>query len=114
MLSHLDGLSVYNLGTGRGYSVLDIVKIFEKANSQFYDLIVTADHGNAEKMLNKDGTPITSHTTSKVPFVICNEEYKIKSEGALKDIAPTIIDMYEIKKPSVMTGESLIIKDEEN
>ena len=108
--------------TGNYKAVVDAIeitdfclgKIFEKANSQFYDLIVTADHGNAEKMLNKDGTPITSHTTSKVPFIICNEEYKIKSEGALKDIAPTIIDMYEIKKPSVMTGESLIIKDEEN
>lgn len=108
--------------TGNYKAVVDAIeitdfclgKIFEKANSQFYDLIVTADHGNAEKMLNKDGTPITSHTTSKVPFIICNEEYKIKSEGALKDITPTIIDMYEIKKPSVMTGESLIIKDEEN
>ena len=62
-------------------------------------------------MLTKDGTPITSHTTSPVPFIICNEEYKLKETGSLKDIIPTIIDIYEIKKPDKMTGESLIIKD---
>lgn len=87
-------------------------KIFEKAKENFYELIITADHGNAEKMLNKDGTPITSHTTSKVPFILCNENYKLKKEGSLKDIIPTIIDIYEIKKPDVMTGESLLIKEE--
>ena len=106
--------------TGNYKAVVDAIeitdfcmgKIYEKAKSQFYELLITADHGNAEKMLNKDGTPITSHTTSKVPFIICNDEYKLKEEGSLKDIAPTIIDMYEIKKPNAMTGESLIIKDE--
>lgn len=64
-------------------------------------------------MLNRDKTPITSHTTSKVPFIICNDEIKLKPEGTLIDIAPTIIDLYEIKKPDVMTGESLIIKETE-
>lgn len=89
-----------------------IGKIFERARENFYELIITADHGNAEKMLNKDGTPITSHTTSKVPFILCNETYKLKKEGTLKDIIPTIIDIYEIKKPDLMTGESLLVKDE--
>ena len=88
-------------------------KIYEKAKEYFYELIITADHGNAEKMLNRDKTPITSHTTSKVPFIICNEEIKLKEGGSLSDIAPTITDIYEIKKPDVMTGSSLIIKDEE-
>lgn len=72
-------------------------KIYEKAKEHFYELIITADHGNAEKMLNRDKTPITSHTTSKVPFIICNDEIKLKPEGTLIDIAPTIIDLYEIK-----------------
>ena len=65
------------------------------------------------EMQNRDKTPITSHTTSKVPFIICNEEIKLKEGGSLSDIAPTITDIYEIKKPDVMTGSSLIIKDEE-
>lgn len=88
-------------------------KILEASKEHFYELIVTADHGNAEKMLGKEGEKVTSHTSNKVPFILCNENYKIKSEGSLIDIAPTIIDLYEIKKPESMTGESLIIKDEE-
>ncbi len=87
-----------------------IGKIFEKAREHFYELIITADHGNAEKMVTKDGEPITSHTTSKVPFILCNENYKLKAGGSLKDIVPTIIDLYEIKKPDKMTGETLIEK----
>lgn len=86
-------------------------KIFEAAKEHFYELIITADHGNAEKMLNKDGTPITSHTTSPVPLILCNSEYKLKDGGSLKDIVPTIIDLYEIKKPECMSGESLIDKN---
>lgn len=88
-----------------------IGKIFQKAKEHFYELIITADHGNSEKMLTKEGEKITSHTTSKVPFIICNDEYKLKPSGSLKDIAPTIIDLYEIKKPDKMTGESLLIKE---
>ena len=107
--------------TGNYKAVVDAIeicdfclgKIYEKAKEHFYELIITADHGNAEKMLNRDKTPITSHTTSKVPFIICNDEIKLKPEGTLADIAPTIIDLYEIKKPDVMTGESLIIKETE-
>lgn len=87
-------------------------KIFEAAKEHFYELVITADHGNAEKMLTRDGTPITSHTTSLVPFIVCNEEYKLKETGSLKDIIPTIIDIYQIKKPDKMTGESLIIKED--
>lgn len=105
--------------TGNMQAVVDAIeicdfclgKIFEKAKEHFYELLITADHGNAEKMLSKDGEPVTSHTTSKVPFILCNENYKLKSEGSLKDIVPTIIDLYEIKKPNQMTGESLIKKD---
>lgn len=86
-------------------------KILEKAKEHFYELVITADHGNAEEMLDSEGNVLTSHTTNKVPFIICNSNYKIKSEGSLKDIIPTIIDMYEITKPEEMTGESLIIKE---
>ena len=88
-----------------------IGKIYEQAREHYYELLITADHGNSEKMLTKDGEMITSHTTSKVPFILCNTDYKLQPEGSLKDIAPTIIDLYEIKKPDKVTGVSLIIKD---
>jgi len=87
-------------------------KIYEKATDHFYDLIVTSDHGNAEVMIDKNNNIVTSHTTNKVPFILCNKEYNIKTEGSIKDIIPTIIDLYEIKKPEEMSGESLIVKDE--
>ena len=88
-----------------------IGRILEKAQENFYELVITSDHGNCEYMKDADGNVITSHTTNKVPFIICNNQYKIKSEGSLRDVIPTIIDMYEISKPKDMTGESLIIKE---
>ena len=87
-------------------------KIHDKAKEQFYELIITADHGNAEYMIDADGNPCTTHSTNKVPFILCNENYKLRNGGTIADVIPTIIDLYEIKKPEEMTGESLIIKEE--
>ncbi len=77
--------------------------------------IITSDHGNAEEMLcNFSKNIITAHTNSTVPFIICDEEIKIKNvKGVLAklgDIAPTILDILDIEKPSEMTGDSLLIK----
>ena len=87
-------------------------KIEEKSKIDFYDLVITADHGNSEFMLDEKDNPVTSHTVNNVPFIICNKNYKLESEGSLKDVIPTIIDMYEISKPVEMTGHSLLIKEE--
>ena len=98
--------------TIRALEVCDICiqKIFEKAQENFYDLVITSDHGNVEMMKDNDGEINTSDTDNKVPFIICNNDYKLKENGSLKDVIPTIIDMYEISKPKEMTGESLIVK----
>ena len=88
-----------------------IGKILEKANDNFYDLVITSDHGNCEYMKDTEGKPVTSHTTSKVPLLICNKDYRLKTNGSLKDVIPTIIDMYEISKPKEMDGTSLLIKE---
>ena len=85
--------------------------IFEKAQENFYELVITSDHGNIEYMKDADGNVITMHTSNKVPFIICNKDYKLKKNGTIKDIIPTIVDVYEISKPKEMTGESLIIKE---
>ena len=89
-----------------------IGKLLEKAADNFYEVVITSDHGNVELMKNEDGVINTGHTDSNVPFIICNSNYKLKTNGSLKDVIPTIIDMYEISKPKEMTGESLIIKGE--
>ena len=89
-----------------------VEKIFEKAQENFYELVITSDHGNVELMKDNDGSINTSHTDNPVPFVICSDKYKLKETGSLKDVIPTIIDMYEISKPKEMTGSSLLIKQE--
>jgi len=76
-------------------------------------LLVTADHGNVEKMIDeKTGEPYTAHTVGKVQAVLYNAQEKISSlkNGRLADIAPTLLDLMNIEKPSEMTGSSLIVK----
>ncbi|MBE6147273.1 MAG: 2,3-bisphosphoglycerate-independent phosphoglycerate mutase [Firmicutes bacterium] len=70
-------------------------------------LIVTADHGNCELMIDEEDNVITSHTTNKVPFIICHPDYEPQN-GKLGDIAPTILKIMQMEKPEEMTGTSLI------
>ena len=70
----------------------------------------TADHGNAEKMKNPDGTPFTAHTTNPVPFVAIGcGDVKLREGGCLADIAPTMLPYIGLPVPSEMTGKSLIV-----
>lgn len=71
--------------------------------------IITADHGNAEQMYDEKGSPFTAHTTNPVPLIlVSNSEYKLRDGGILADIAPTLLDIMNIKKPKEMTGKTLI------
>lgn len=73
-------------------------------------LIITADHGNAEELLNPEGKPHTAHTLNPVPLVImeAGAHYILRQDGVLGDIAPTILDLWGTAKPALMTGTSLI------
>jgi 2,3-bisphosphoglycerate-independent phosphoglycerate mutase len=74
---------------------------------------ISADHGNAEQMLDPvSGEPYTAHTTNKVPFILVAQDHKGATlrEGVLADIAPTILELMNIAKPVEMTGQSLIVK----
>jgi 2,3-bisphosphoglycerate-independent phosphoglycerate mutase len=71
--------------------------------------IVTADHGNAERMLEDDGvSPHTAHTTSPVPLVVTAPEAELRDGGELADLAPTVLDLLGIRQPREMTGHSLV------
>lgn len=72
-------------------------------------LIITADHGNCEEMVDKNGRPHTYHTTNKVPFIVCDKKYQVK-DGELSDIAPSILNILNIEIPKEMTG-NIIIKE---
>ena len=70
--------------------------------------IITADHGNADQVLNDDGSPMTAHTTNPVPVIVTKEGITLREDGILGDLAPTLLHLLNIQKPDEMTGQSLI------
>ncbi len=73
---------------------------------------ITADHGNADRMIDRDGTPFTAHTTNPVPFCVVgyDECKELRAGGVLADIAPTMLDIMGLPQPEEMTGKSMIIR----
>lgn len=71
--------------------------------------MITADHGNADQMYEPDGSPFTAHTTNPVPFIVAGMDCKLREDGRLADIAPTMLQVLGLEKPAEMDGESLII-----
>ena len=86
-----------------------VEKIVTAGLENGYTIFLTADHGNADYMINEDGTPNTAHTLNLVPFFIIDKDWKgeIKN-GKLGDLAPTILTMMQLPIPPQMTGEILI------
>ena len=86
----------------------DVVK---SALANNYSVFITADHGNAEEMLYKNGEAKPSHTTNKVPFILVSNSKSLAKKklrsGQLLDIAPTILKFFGLKKPKEMTGKPL-------
>lgn len=95
------------------YTDTAIGTVYEACKKHGYVLFITADHGNAEEMLTEEGTPKTSHTTNKVPFVMANapKGWSLKKEnGVLGDVAPTVLAAMGLDQAEDMTGRSLLIK----
>ena len=72
-------------------------------------LLITADHGNADKMVDDDGEPFTAHTTNPVPFCVVGYPCKLREGGVLADIAPTMLKIMDLPQPEEMTGKSIIL-----
>ncbi|CCX38878.1 2 3-bisphosphoglycerate-independent phosphoglycerate mutase [Clostridium sp. CAG:1013] len=71
-------------------------------------VLLTADHGNADRMVDTDGSPFTAHTTNPVPFCVINHPCELREGGRLADIAPTMLKILGLPQPAEMTGESII------
>jgi len=90
-----------------------VKKVVDKILSLGGMAIITADHGNADKMQAEDGSPFTAHTTNKVPLIVVGndvKDIKLSGGGILADVAPTLLDLMELPIPQEMSGKSLIIK----
>ncbi|WP_089608824.1 2,3-bisphosphoglycerate-independent phosphoglycerate mutase [Dehalobacterium formicoaceticum] len=87
-------------------------KVVEAVRNQGGRLLITADHGNAEAMIDiNTGGPQTAHTSDEVPFILVDDELiglELKEKGALSDIAPTMLELLGIRQPEEMTGKSLL------
>ncbi|HET9086442.1 MAG TPA: 2,3-bisphosphoglycerate-independent phosphoglycerate mutase [Acidobacteriaceae bacterium] len=103
--------------TIRGVETVDacLGRIYRAIKQHGGSMLVTADHGNAEMMVDPiAGGPHTAHTTNPVPFILVTEgghNVRVKSGGSLRDISPTILDLLHLQQPKDMTGESLIRHD---
>ncbi|QIK16616.1 2,3-bisphosphoglycerate-independent phosphoglycerate mutase [Blattabacterium sp. DPU] len=87
----------------------------EEAIKNSYTVIIVGDHGNAEYMINSDGSPHTAHTTSLVPFILLGKDIKkqnifLRKKGVLSDVAPTILQLMDLPIPKIMSGTSMIRK----
>ncbi|CAM3699612.1 2,3-bisphosphoglycerate-independent phosphoglycerate mutase [Marinicrinis lubricantis] len=71
-------------------------------------VIITADHGNADVVIDENGRPHTAHTTNPVPLIVTKQGVELREGGILADIAPTLLDLLQLPKPAEMTGSSLI------
>jgi 2,3-bisphosphoglycerate-independent phosphoglycerate mutase len=89
-------------------------RIYKAIKQKGGSIIVTADHGNAEMLIDPvTGGPHTAHTTNPVPFIVISDDdkqFSLRSEGALQDISPTVLGMLGISQPKEMTGHDLRVK----
>jgi len=85
-------------------------KIMEKAEENFYKVIILADHGNVDIMYDENENKITSHTLSKVPFIIVDKNVNLKEEGDLTMVAPTILEYMDIAVPEEMKETENLLK----
>ena len=83
-------------------------EVVEAARNNKYDVLIMADHGNADMAVNPDGSPNTAHSLNPVPSILVTDDYKTIKEGILADVAPTILTIMGIEIPADMTGKILV------
>jgi 2,3-bisphosphoglycerate-independent phosphoglycerate mutase len=82
--------------------------VIKAARNYGYDVLVIADHGNADKAINEDGSPNTAHSLNPVPSILISDDYKKINEGILADVAPTLLKIMGVAIPKDMTGKVLV------
>ncbi len=82
--------------------------VVETAKANGYEVVIIADHGNADHEMNADGSPNTAHSLNPVPIIVVSDRVKSVHEGVLADVAPTVLKLMGLDKPAEMTGKALV------
>jgi 2,3-bisphosphoglycerate-independent phosphoglycerate mutase len=82
--------------------------VVRAARGKGYEVLIIADHGNADKAINEDGSPNTAHSLNPVPCILVSDDYRSVKEGILADVAPTLLTIMGVPVPKEMTGRILI------
>jgi len=100
------------LATVKALKFLDkcVKQVLSSAKKNNYFTLLTADHGNSEEMINKNGEPHTAHSLNDVFCAVVNKNVKLKANGELKDVAPTFLELMDVAPNPYFNGSSLIIK----
>ena len=85
-----------------------VAEVVETAKSNGYEVVMIADHGNADNAINADGSPNTAHSLNPVPIVVVSDRVKSVANGILADVAPTVLKLMGVEQPSEMTGHALV------
>ena len=85
-----------------------VADVVEAAKANGYEVVMIADHGNADNAVNEDGTPNTAHSLNPVPIVVVSDRVKSVKDGILADVAPTVLKLMGLEQPKEMTGEALV------
>ena len=85
-----------------------VEKVVEAAKRNGYEVVMIADHGNADNAVNADGTPNTAHSLNPVPIVVVSDRVKSVENGILADVAPTVLKLMGLAQPAEMTGHALV------
>jgi 2,3-bisphosphoglycerate-independent phosphoglycerate mutase len=83
-------------------------EVVSTAKEEGYDVLIIADHGNADHAVNEDGSPNTAHSLNPVPCILVSDDYQQIREGILADVAPTLLHIMGVKIPEEMTGKVLV------
>ena len=85
-----------------------VEKVVTAAKANGYEVVMIADHGNADNAINSDGTPNTAHSLNPVPIVVVSDRVAKVENGILADVAPTVLQLMGVEQPAEMTGHSLV------
>ncbi len=85
-----------------------VADVVETAKANGYEVVMIADHGNADNAVNEDGTPNTAHSLNPVPIVVVSDRVHVVKDGILADVAPTVLRLMGLQQPAEMTGEVLV------